>query len=184
MVFKRCRFLGFQDTLYTYGENSRQYYEDCYIEGTVDFIFGWSTAVFNRCTIHSKGKGYITAPATPEGHAYGYVFTNCKLTADEDVDQVYLSRPWRPYAKAVFIHCELGRHIHPAGWHNWNKAEAEKTSFYAEYQNTGEGADKSQRASFSHQLEQVENYSIEKVLSGKDGWNPLLDAESLLSDKK
>lgn len=65
--FKNCRFLGFQDTLYTYGKQSRQYYEDCYIEGTVDFIFGWSTAVFNRCHIHSKRDGYVTAPSTDKG---------------------------------------------------------------------------------------------------------------------
>ena len=183
-VFKRCRFLGFQDTLYTYGDRSRQYYEDCYIEGTVDFIFGWSTAVFNRCTIHSKGKGYITAPSTPEGAAYGYVFVNCVLTADEGVDLVYLSRPWRPYAKAVFIHCELGRHIHPEGWNNWEKTEAEKTVFYAEFENTGSGAATGQRAPFARRLESIEAYSIQQVLSGNDGWDPQTEAETLLTEKK
>lgn len=70
--FKNCRFLGFQDTLYTYGKGCRQYYEDCYIEGTVDFIFGWSTAVFNRCHIHSKGGGYVTAPSTDQGQMVMY----------------------------------------------------------------------------------------------------------------
>lgn len=184
VVFKRCRFLGFQDTLYTYGERSRQYYEDCYIEGTVDFIFGWSTAVFNRCTIHSKAKGYITAPATPQGAAYGYVFLNCKLTAEEGVDQVYLSRPWRPYAQAVFIHCELGKHIHPAGWHNWGKTAAEKTVFYGEYQNSGAGANTKQRASFGRILKSDKAYSITKVLGGHDNWNPLVDVETARVTKK
>ena len=106
VYFKNCRFLGFQDTLYTYSKQSRQYYEDCYIEGTVDFIFGWSTAVFNRCYIHSKRDGYVTAPSTDKGKKYVYVFYDCKLTAEPEATKVYLSRPWRPYAQAVF---KIGR---------------------------------------------------------------------------
>lgn len=172
-VFKNCRFLGNQDTLYTYGKQSRQYYEDCYIEGTVDFIFGWSTAVFNRCTIHSKGDGYVTAPSTDKGKAYGYVFLDCKLTADDSVKKVYLSRPWRPYAQAVFLHCELGKHIVPEGWHNWGKKDAEKTVFYAEYESKGEGANPKARAAFSRQLKNGKDYTVEKVLQGEDGWNPI-----------
>ena len=171
-TFKRCRFLGNQDTLYTYGRYSRQYYEDCYIEGTVDFIFGWSTAVFNRCIVHSKRNGYVTAPATNQGKAYGYVFFDCNLTADDGVDKVYLSRPWRPYAQAVFIHCNLGKHILAEGWNNWNKKDAEKTVFYAEYENVGEGANPKARAPFSRQLENIKDYTVEKILSGDDGWNP------------
>ena len=128
--FKNCRFLGFQDTLYTYSKQSRQYYEDCYIEGTVDFIFGWSTAVFNRCHIHSKRDGYVTAPSTDKGKKYGYVFYDCKLTAEPETTKVYLSRPWRPYAQAVFIRCELGKHILPIGWNNWGKKENEKTVLF------------------------------------------------------
>lgn len=169
-VFRWCRFLGNQDTLYTYGKTSNQYYEDCYVEGTVDFIFGWSTAVFNRCVIHSKGNGYVTAPATEKGRKYGYVFIDCRLTAEPDVDRVYLSRPWRPYGKAVFVRCELGKHILPAGWHNWNKKEAEKTVFYAEYENKGEGAAPKERAKFSRQLKNLKGYEIEEIL----GWNPNL----------
>ncbi len=170
--FKNCRFLGNQDTLYTYSKNSRQYYENCYIEGTVDFIFGWSTAVFNNCQIHSKGKGYLTAPATDKGKEYGYVFYNCKLTADDDVEGVYLSRPWRPYAQTVFINCEMGKHILPAGWNNWNKKDAEKTVFYAEYGSTGEGANPKARAKFGRQLKSLKGYDIEEVLKGADNWNP------------
>lgn len=124
--FKKCRFLGFQDTLYTYGKGCRQYYDECYIEGTVDFIFGWSTAVFNRCHIHSIGNGYITAPSTDKGQKYGYVFYNCEITANSDVDKVYLSRPWRPYAQAVFIQCNMGKHILPEGWDNWRNKNNEK----------------------------------------------------------
>lgn len=182
--FKNCRFLGFQDTLYTYGENSRQYYEDCYIEGTVDFIFGWSTAVFNRCTIHSKRAGYVTAPSTLQGRPYGYVFHDCKLTAAEGVRNVYLSRPWRPYAQAVFIRCELGGHILPAGWHNWNKPEAEKTVCYAEYESRGEGANPKARAAFSRQLKSPKGYEIETVLAGNDGWNPVKNGNRLVEVKR
>ena len=171
-VFRHCRFLGNQDTLYTYGRHCRQYYDECYIEGTVDFIFGWSTAVFNRCTIRSVGNGYVTAPSTDEGKAYGYVFFDCNLTASEGVDKVYLSRPWRPYGQAVFIRCRLGKHIVPEGWHNWGKKEAEKTVYYAEYESTGEGACPEQRASFSRQLENTDDFTLEKILGGDDGWSP------------
>lgn len=172
-VFRNCRFLGNQDTLYTYGKKCRQYYENCYIEGTVDFIFGWSTAVFNHCTIRSLGDGYVTAPSTEKGEAYGYVFLDCDLTAADAVSKVYLSRPWRPYAQAVFVRCNLGRHIVPEGWHNWNKKDAEKTVFYAEYGSKGEGAAPKQRALFSKQLKSDADYTVEKVLAGEDGWNPL-----------
>lgn len=170
-VFRNCRFLGNQDTLYTYGEG-RQYYTGCYIEGTVDFIFGKSIALFDDCTIHSKRKGgYLTAPATPKGYSHGYVFTNCRLTADEGVTGVWLSRPWRDYGQTVFIHCDMGAHIRPEGWHNWSKPHREKTSFYAEYGNTGEGSSTDRRA-FGHKLKNIKNYTMERILGGDDNWNP------------
>lgn len=182
--FKRCRFLGFQDTLYTYGKDSRQYYEDCYIEGTVDFIFGWSVALFNRCTIYSKRGGYITAPSTDEGQVYGYVFCDCDLIAPDGVKDVYLSRPWRPFAQAVFIRCRMGSHIVPEGWNNWNNKDAEKTVFYAEYKSEGEGANPKARAHFSHQLENLNGYEIESILKGSDGWNPVKDGNKLIEVKR
>ena len=180
VYFKNCRFLGFQDTLYTYSKQSRQYYEDCYIEGTVDFIFGWSTAVFNRCHIHSKRDGYVTAPSTDKGKKYGYVFYDCKLTAEPEATKVYLSRPWRPYAQAVFIRCELGKHIFPIGWNNWGKKENEKTVFYAEYESRGEGAHPKARAGFSQQLKNLKGYEINAVLAGEDGWNPIENGNKLI----
>ena len=182
--FKNCSFLGFQDTLYTYGKQSRQYYEDCYIEGTVDFIFGWSTAVFNRCRIHSKGDGYVTAPSTDKGKKYGYIFYDCRLTADAEATKVYLSRPWRPYAQAVFIRCELGKHILPVGWNNWGKKENEKTVFYAEYGSKGAGANPQARAAFSRQLKNLKGYEPVTVLAGDDGWNPVRDGNRLLDVKR
>ncbi len=182
--FKNCRFLGFQDTLYTYAKGGRQYYEECYIEGTVDFIFGWSVAVFNRCQIHSKSSGYLTAPSTDKGQRFGYLFYDCRLTADENVEKVYLSRPWRPYGQAVFVRCTMGKHILPEGWHNWGKKEAEKTVFYAEYESTGEGANPALRASFSRQLKTLQGYEMETALAGNDGWNPLLNGNALLEIKR
>lgn len=182
--FKKCRFLGFQDTLYTYGKGCRQYYDECYIEGTVDFIFGWSTAVFNRCHIHSIGNGYITAPSTDKGQKYGYVFYNCEITANSDVDKVYLSRPWRPYAQAVFIQCNMDKHILPEGWDNWRNKNNEKTVFYAEYKSKGEGANPGKRVAYSKQLKNTDGYSIEEVLSGNDGWNPSKNGNALLNIKR
>lgn len=184
VYFKNCRFLGFQDTLYTYGKGVRQYFEECYIEGTVDFIFGWSTAVFDRCHIHSKRNGYVTAPSTDQGQKYGYVLYDCKLTAADGVDDVYLSRPWRPYAQAVFIRCELGKHIAPAGWNNWGNKGNEKTAFYAEYESTGKGANLKARASFSHQLKNLKGYEMETVLAGTDGWNPVKNGNALVEIKR
>lgn len=173
-VFKNCRFLGNQDTIYTGGEKSRQYFLDCYIEGTTDFIFGAATAVFENCVIHTKKNSYITAASTPQGKAYGYVFFNCTLTAAPEATKVYLGRPWRNYARTVFVQCDMDAHILPVGWHNWNKPDAEKTVFYAEYESKGEGANPSQRVAWSHQLTDTEakSYTAADILKGTDQWNP------------
>jgi pectin methylesterase-like acyl-CoA thioesterase len=176
-VFKGCRLLGNQDTLLTGNGDSRQYYADCYIEGTTDFIFGPATAWFEGCTIKSKKNSYITAASTPQNHEFGYVFDRCALVADSAVSKVYLGRPWRGYAAVLFVRCNLGAHILPAGWHNWNAPEREQTARYAEYKNTGAGADTSQRVAWSRQLssKEVEKYSLQNVLKGCDEWNPLGD---------
>lgn len=171
-VFKNCRFLGNQDTIFTGGEQSRQYFIDCYIEGTTDFIFGPATAVFERCQIHSKKNSYITAASTTRGKPYGYVFLSCRLTAADSATRVYLGRPWRNYAKTVFLNCELGDHIRPEGWHNWNKPDAGNTVLYAEFNSSGPGASPSTRVPWSKQLTENEAraYTVEKVLAGHDDW--------------
>jgi pectinesterase len=166
VMFRNCRFLGFQDTLYPHGEKSRQYYKDCYIEGTVDFIFGWSTAVFEGCTIFCKKEGgYVTAASTLEGTPHGFVFMNCKITGDAPEASVYLGRPWRPFARTVFLNCFLDKQIKPVGWHNWSKPEAEKTAFYAEYQSTGPGANMGARVPWSRQLtaQDAKGYTLEAI---------------------
>ncbi|MDO8929829.1 MAG: pectinesterase family protein [Bacteroidota bacterium] len=166
VVFVNCRFSGFQDTLYPHGEKSRQYYRDCIVEGTVDFIFGWSIAVFDRCTIVCKDHGYITAPSTNEGNAFGFVFLDCKITGTAPEGSFYLGRPWRPFGKSAFLRCELGGMIKPEGWHNWGKSDNEKTSFFAEYKNIGTGASVEKRVRWSHQLSDAEaaGYTPEKIL--------------------
>jgi pectinesterase len=167
-VFKNCRFLGHQDTIYAAGENSRQYFVNCYIEGTTDFIFGPSTAVFQNCTINSKSNSFITAANTPQEKMYGFVFIDCKLTADSSVDKVYLGRPWRKYAKTVFIRCDLGKHILPVGWDNWSDPNNEKTVFYAEYKCKGPGSINSKRVSWAKQLTDAEAnaYKLENIFAG------------------
>ncbi|HYG20059.1 MAG TPA: pectinesterase family protein [Ohtaekwangia sp.] len=174
VVFIDCRFLGFQDTLYPFGEKSRQYYRNCYIEGTVDFIFGWSTAVFEDCTIFCKKGGYVTAASTLETTPYGFVFLNCRITGDAPEHSFYLGRPWRPYAKTVFIDCFLDKHIRPEGWHNWDKPDAEKTAYYAEYRSTGPGANPKARAPWTHQLtdEAVKQYTLDKIFGD---WDPAIN---------
>lgn len=167
-VVKKCTLLGNQDTLFASGENARQHFVDSYIEGTVDFIFGSATALFENCRIHSKTNSFITAASTPAWVNYGYVFKNCKLTAEPTVDKVFLGRPWRSYAKTVFMNCELGKHIVEAGWDNWSKIENEQTAFYAEYKNSGEGAKSQNRAKWAHQLTDSEalNYTTDKIFAG------------------
>lgn len=170
-TFINCRFLGFQDTLYTYGKEARQFYLNCYIEGTVDYIFGSSTAWFERCQLHCKRSGYITAASTPEASAFGYVFNNCTVTGDDSTGPFYLGRPWRPFAKVLFMNSELPAFIVAEGWHNWGKEENEHTALFAEYNNTGPGALSQNRVKWSKKLsdEEAKSVSISAVFGG---WEP------------
>ena len=186
LYFKRCRFIGNQDTLYTYGRFGkdggikRNYYLDCYIEGTTDFIFGPSICWFEHCTIHSKKNSYVTAASTLPGQRWGYVFHRCTLTAAPGVEKCYLGRPWGAYAKTVFLECELGAHILPEGWHNWNKPgkpNTEENCYYAEWGSTGPGADAAGRVLWSHQLtaQKAAEYTFANVMyQPQDGivWDP------------
>ena len=164
--FKNCRFKGYQDTLYTYGKHSKQLYENCYIEGTVDFIFGASTAYFKDCEIHSLGRGYLTAASTIEEVPYGYILENCRLTAEPGVERTMLGRPWRPYGHTVFINCKMGSHITPEGWFNWG-VEKEKTARYGECGSMtldGKPVDVSKRVAWSKQVDKS-NYTIDIILA-------------------
>ena len=173
---KNCNILGNQDTLYLSEGNTRVYFENCFINGTTDFIFGAATAYFYKCTIESLTNSYITAASTPQGQSYGFVFTDCKLTAkDNTVDKVFLGRPWRPYAQTVFINTEMGSHIIAEGWNEWfdkRFPDKDKTAYYAEYGSKGVSAKNvSQRVSWSHQLKKLDIKKYEKDLVFND-WNP------------
>lgn len=178
-VFINCRFLGNQDTMYITGEKSRNYFTNCFIEGTTDFIFGEATALFENCTLHCKSDSYITAASTNKGKTFGFVFLNCKLTAAPKVTKAYLGRPWRDYAKVVFISCELGVHIAPAGWMNWDKTGRDKTAYYAEFGNTGVGANTSGRVSWSKVLKtrEARKYTSANILKGTDNWQPQVNTK-------
>lgn len=172
-IFRKVRFLGDQDTLYT--GPGRQYYDDCYIEGDVDFIFGPATAVFDHCHIHCKRKGgYITAASTPENEEQGYVFLDCWVTGGDGVENVYLGRPWRPYAKVVWVRTEMDASVHPSGWHNWGDLEKEKTSRYAEYGSYGPGASDMERVTWSQFISKGEAGLLtpDSVLGSVDQWQP------------
>lgn len=166
-VFKNCRFLGHQDTIFAAGENSRQLFQDCYIEGTTDFIFGPATVIFQRCTIRAKANSYITAASTSKRKSFGLVFMDCKVIADEGLDKIYLGRPWRSWAKTVFIRTSLPASIAPAGWHNWDNPANERTAFYAEYQNSGPGSNTKNRVQWSYALSstQVKLYTTPSIFA-------------------
>lgn len=169
LIFINCRLLGHQDTVYTGIAGTRLFFKDCYIEGTTDFIFGPSTAWFENCEIHSRANSYITAASTPQDRPYGYVFNNCRLTADADIDKVYLGRPWRDYGYTLFMNCDMGRHIRPEGWHHWQK-ERQQTARYMEYNNRGEGAATDKRAAWTRQLtkKEAQKTTIETVFAIND----------------
>ncbi len=198
-IFKHCRFLSHQDTLFA--DYGRQYYVDSYIEGGVDYIFGNAAAVFDHDTLNSNGPGYITAQSrTSANQTTGYVILNSKVTTT--IDQaappmdaatpgatsaaaahrmIGLGRPWRPYSRVIYINTSLPADLNPAGWNNWNNPANEKTAYYAESNSTGPGASPSTRVSWSHQLTSAEakEYLPAKFLRGKDHWNPEAEAAKL-----
>lgn len=173
VAFRNCRFLGWQDTMLL--NRGRHYFEDCYITGDVDFIFGGATAFFERCQIHCLRDGYITAASTPDNQPFGFVFSHCKITGESKGVRTYLGRPWRASAAVIFLNTEMSEVVRPEGWHNWNFPEREKTVRYAEFASTGAGANPKARVAWSRQLTRsaARGITAEKVLSGADGWNPL-----------
>lgn len=175
ITFRNCRFLGNQDTIYAGRENSRQLFDNCYIEGTTDFIFGPATAWFEGCSIHCKRNSYITAANTPQNIDYGFIFNNCTVTLADSVNAVYLGRTWRAYSMTVFMNCTLPKGIHPNGWDNWRNPENEKTVRYSEFNNTGEGAATNERVKWIKLLSRKDasKITMEEVFRRNDTWNPI-----------
>ena len=169
--FKNCRMLGNQDVLFLSGSGVKHYFRDCYIEGSTDFIFGAATAVFKGCHIHSKKNSHVTAASTNSIIPYGFVFFDCKLTADSSINKVSLGRPWSPAASVTYINCWLDKHIIPEGWNNWKNPANEATARYAEYHSSGPGANPDARVKWSRQLtdEEVKKYTMKNILGN---WDP------------
>ncbi|MBN1523825.1 MAG: hypothetical protein JW904_05040 [Spirochaetales bacterium] len=185
LIFRHCRFLGNQDTLFS--EKGRQYFENCYIEGDVDFIFGNGPVWFEQCEIKSVERhvdlpGFCCAPSTPASQQYGMVFNRCRCTAEYGVKDrtVYLGRGWHPTyysvpvsSNAVFMHCELGRHIKKEGWTVMREQYPVPTERFREYLNSGAGAGKRHEHRVQLSGPEAEQYTIRNVLGGDDGWDPV-----------
>jgi pectinesterase len=169
--FKNCRMTGNQDVLFLSGSGVKHYFKDCYIEGTTDFIFGAATAVFKDCHIHSKKNSHVTAASTNSIIPFGFVFFNCKLTADSTLNKVSLGRPWSPTASVTYINCWIGSHIIPEGWNNWKNPANEATARFAEYKSVGPGANPPQRVKWAKQLtdEEAARYTMKNILGD---WDP------------
>ena len=157
-TMERCRLTSTQDTLFLgplpsdlierydgflpdclrRDKPCAQRFDNCLIEGTVDFIFGCGSAVFDRCEIRSlydvRKTGYAAAPAHALGQTEGFFFRNCRFTAEESVPpgSVYLARPWRDYGLCVFQDCAYGAHISPLGFDKWNDTQRDKTARFYE----------------------------------------------------
>ena len=159
VTFKNCSFKGYQDTvclgplpevqkngqpfstpeIRTKFAENKSLFINCYIEGTVDFIFGGGEAVFQGCEIKSlkrpnNNEGFVTAASTSISKK-GFDFYQCFITADADVKNVFLGRPWRPYAKTTFANCMIGSHIHPNRWDDWGNKTNRITVIYKEINN-------------------------------------------------
>jgi pectinesterase len=169
--FKNCSMLGNQDVLFLSGSGVKHYFEDCYIEGSTDFIFGAATAVFKNCSIHSKKNSHVTAASTNSIIPFGFVFFDCKLTADTAFKKVSLGRPWSPTASVTYINCWMGDHILPEGWNNWKNPANEATARFAEYKSSGPGTNPAARFKWIKQLtdEEVKKFTIKNILGD---WDP------------
>ncbi|MEO9474392.1 MAG: pectinesterase family protein [Cyclobacteriaceae bacterium] len=184
VVFKNCRFIGFQDTYYA--RKGMSYHLNCYIEGGTDFIFGEATAVFDTCEIKCLAGGqYITAPADTklvtqvgdQSFYHGTLFRGSSILAGEGVsgNSYYLGRPWQPNSSTVYVDCTLGKHIRPEGWSEWSNTNHLSAHFheYGSIDEFGSPVDISGRVSWSSQLtaEQVKNnYNLDYFLTG---WDPV-----------
>ena len=174
-AFYGCRITGYQDTFYGRG-TGRVYLRDCYVEGNVDFIFGSSTILLDRCTLHvNRNNSVLTAPSTPEDHRFGIVCLDCTITcpATGEVDfngskfsYFHLGRPWQNAPRAVFVRCEEPAALRAEGWTTMSASPA----LFAEYRCTGEGAaaDRlAQRANGGRQLtdEEAAEYTVATIFA-------------------
>jgi len=170
-VTRNCRYLGWQDTVLV--NRGRHYFEDCYIAGHVDFIFGGATAFFSRCELHAWRAGYLTAASTPRESVFGLVFVGCHITAESSGVRTFLGRPWRDYASVMFIDTLMDDVVRPEGWDNWGRREREGTARFAEAGSRGDGA-RGSRVVWARQVDPADAQAVSPgaVLGGADGWKP------------
>lgn len=186
-VFDRVRLLGAQDTLHAATKKcatepcptSRQLFRDCYIEGHVDFIFGDSNAYFERCRIHAIAHSeiLITAHArTSPDQDRAYVFDHCRITGDPGAQTIYFGRPWRDYARVIFLDTQIDAAIHPEGWREWTpgKTDRLKLAYYAEFGSKGLNAKQDTREPHAIRLTAAEArlWRRKAFLAGADRWSP------------
>jgi pectin methylesterase-like acyl-CoA thioesterase len=167
--FRDCRFVGYQDTLYTH--NGSQYFRDCYVQGNTDYVFGGATAVLQNCEVRNvEGGSATTAPNTDAGTAYGIVFLGGKFTAASGVkaNSVALARPWGAAGFAAFLNANLGAHISSAGFTTMSSNDPKNARFH-EYASTGSGANASARSSYQLSASQAANYTLATIFGG---WTP------------
>lgn len=149
--FLRVAFLGAQDTLYD--KKGRHYYKDCYVKGSIDFVFGGGKAYFDRCTLFSiaaPGSGSLTAQKKmTKNENSGFSFVGGVVAGS---GPIYLGRAWGQYSKVVFLYTDIQAPIRPEGWFNWADPAREKTVYYGQYRCYGKGADTSGRVSWSKDL--------------------------------
>jgi pectin methylesterase-like acyl-CoA thioesterase len=171
-VFSNVRLLGDQDT-FLVNDSTRALFTGCYVEGTVDFIFGGGTAVFNACSIYEKRTtgGPITAASTAASKTYGLLFYRSTITGATN-NTTQLGRPWRQDAQVLYRESSLSATIKTAQpWTDMSTNTWQNARFF-EYKNTGSGATtNSNRPQMSDST--AANYTPQKYLAGTDGWNPL-----------
>ncbi len=200
-VWRNCRFIAHQDTLFcgplmqkvtddiaprvgsaecveSVGDCpltfSRQYFEDCFIQGDVDFIFGPYRCWFERCTLFMNARGGLyTAANTPETQPYGLVFHRCFLTGECEEGMAFLGRPWRRFSRTLFLDCEMDGHVARQGFSDWDK-EKVVTERYGEWGTRGVRADQSTRHPAQKRLTDAEAMAVtvQDVIGGYDGWRP------------
>ncbi|CAI9096045.1 OLC1v1032110C1 [Oldenlandia corymbosa var. corymbosa] len=179
-VFYRCSFKGYQDTLYVYSK--RQFYRECDVYGTVDFIFGDAVVVFQSCNINlrqpmSNQKNTVTAQGRSDPNENtGIVIHNSQISGSGVSVKSYLGRPWKEYSRTVIMKTGISSVIDPAGWLPWSGNFALDTLYYAEYANTGAGAGTSGRVNWAgyHVLTNAadaQKFTVGNFLAG-NSWIP------------
>jgi pectinesterase len=166
-VFLHCRVKGWQDTYFN-DIRTRNYFKDCFMEGAVDFLFGFGIVLFDSCLINNvRTGGYMTAAATSQNYRFGFTFLNCRISNPSGISSFYLGRPWFAYSRTVLYTCWESAAVNAAGWEAWSGREA--TCYYREYKCTGPGSGASGRISFGKQLtdQEAASYRLDTIFSAR-----------------